>query len=38
MQGANQYGILYVVSPTKLVLLPVGADPVLNIFSSGANN
>ena len=36
MQGANQYGILYVVSPTKLVLLPVGDDPVLNVFSSGA--
>ena len=38
MQGANQYGILYVVSPTKLVLLPVGTDPVLNVFSSGATN
>lgn len=38
MQGANQYGILYVVSPTKVVLLPVGSTPVLNVFSSGATN
>ncbi len=35
-QGANQYGILYVVSPTKMVLLPVAdSAPALNSFGSG---
>jgi hypothetical protein len=38
MQGANQYSIVYVVSPTKVVLLPAGANPVLNVFSSGPTN
>ncbi len=33
-QNGNQYGILYVVSPTKFVLLPVGTAPVLSVFAS----
>jgi hypothetical protein len=37
-QGSNQYGILYVVSPNKVVLLPTGSDPAINIFSSGPTN
>jgi hypothetical protein len=42
--GANAYGIAYVVSPTKFVLLPTGdgngnpqPSPVLNVFVSGPN-
>jgi len=31
----SRYGNLYVVSPTKFILLPVGTAPVLNIFASG---
>jgi Putative Ig domain len=41
MQGANQYGILYVVSPNKVILLPVDSgdnNPALNVFSSGPTN
>ncbi|MGB8885890.1 MAG: Ig domain-containing protein [Candidatus Korobacteraceae bacterium] len=41
MQGANQYGILYVVSPDKVVLLPVDSgdnNPALNVLSSGPSN
>jgi hypothetical protein len=34
MQNGNQYGILYVVSPTKFILLPVGTAPALNVFAS----
>jgi hypothetical protein len=34
-QGTTQFGVLYVVSPTKVVLLPVGRDPALNVFTSG---
>jgi len=34
MQNGNTYGYLYVVSPTKFVLLPVGTAPALNIFAS----
>jgi hypothetical protein len=33
MQNGNVYGILYVVSPTKFVLLPANTTPALNIFS-----
>jgi hypothetical protein len=33
-QNGNQYGILYVVSPTKFILLPVGTAPALNVFVS----
>jgi hypothetical protein len=33
-QGSNTYGFLYVVSPTKFVLLPAGTTPALNIFAS----
>ncbi len=33
-QNGNTYGYLYVVSPTKFVLLPVGTAPALNIFAS----
>jgi hypothetical protein len=38
MQGTNQYGILYVVAPNKVVLLPAGSNPALNIYSSGPSN
>ncbi len=38
MQGANQYGIVYVVSPSKVVLLPVGNNPALSVFNSGPGN
>ena len=34
-QGGNTYGYLYVVSPTKFVLLPVGGDPSLGVFFTG---
>jgi len=33
-QNGNQYGILYVISPTKFILLPVGTAPALNVFAS----
>jgi hypothetical protein len=33
-QNGNTYGYLYVVSPTKFVLLPVGTAPALNVFAS----
>ena len=42
--GNNAYGIGYVVSPTKFVLLPTGdgqgnpqPDPVMNVFVAGPN-
>jgi hypothetical protein len=38
MQGTNQYGILYVIAPDKVVLVPVGTAPALNVFSSGPTN
>jgi hypothetical protein len=38
MQGANQYGVMYVVSPDKVVLLPAGNNPALNVYSSGPTN
>ncbi len=31
-------GFMYVVSPTKVVLLPTGNNPVLQVFTSGATN
>ena len=34
-QSGNTYGYLYVVSPTKFVLLPVGSEPTLGVFFSG---
>ena len=34
-QGSNTYGYLYVVSPRKFVLLPVGSDPTLGVFFIG---
>lgn len=33
MQNGNIYGILYVVSPTKFILLPASTTPVLNVFA-----
>jgi hypothetical protein len=35
LPNGNRYGNLYVVSPTKFILLPVGTAPALNIFASG---
>jgi len=29
-----RYGNLYVVSPTKFILLPTGTAPALNVFAS----
>ncbi len=37
-QGGNPFGILYVVSPNKAVLLPLDSTPTLNIFASGPSN
>ncbi len=34
-QNGNEFGVLYVVSPTKLVLVPSGNNPALSIFVSG---
>jgi len=34
MQGGNQYAILYVVGPNKLVLLPVDSTPALEVYIS----
>lgn len=36
MQNGNTYGYLYVVSPTKFILLPVGTAPALNAFASAS--
>jgi len=33
-----RYGVLYVVSPAKFVMLPVGSDPVLSVFADGPTN
>ena len=34
-QGGNTFGILYVVSPDKFVMVPAGNNPALNVFVSG---
>lgn len=34
-QDGSEYGILYVVGPNKLVLVPTGNAPALNLFFSG---
>jgi hypothetical protein len=36
-QNGNEFGVLYVIGPSKFVLLPTGSDPVLSEFASGAN-
>ncbi|HUI84373.1 MAG TPA: Ig domain-containing protein [Candidatus Binatia bacterium] len=33
-QNGSEYGILYVISPTKVVVLPADAHPALNVLSS----
>ena len=35
LQNGSQFGILYVVGPNKLVLLPNGSAPALNVFFTG---
>ena len=35
-QGGNAYGIAYVVSTGKIVLLPADSNPTLNVFSTGS--
>jgi Putative Ig domain len=32
MNGSNQFGFLYIVSPNKFVMTPTGNNPALNIF------
>jgi len=34
-QSGNEAGVLYVVGPTKFVVLPVGSNPALSVFISG---
>jgi len=34
-QNGNEFGVLYVVGPNKLVLVPSGSSPALNVFLSG---
>jgi len=34
-QNQNIYGLLYVVSPTKVVMVPSGNDPALNVYIAG---
>ncbi len=34
-QGGNPFGVLYVVSPSKAILLPLDSTPTLNVFASG---
>ncbi|MGB8771035.1 MAG: Ig domain-containing protein, partial [Candidatus Korobacteraceae bacterium] len=38
MMSGSQVGILYVVTPQKFVLLPVGANPVLGTFTLASTN
>jgi hypothetical protein len=37
-QNGTQFGILYVVSPTKVVFVPGGSAPALNVLTSGPDN
>jgi len=34
-QNGNEFGVLYVIGPSKFVLLPAGNNPALSIFISG---
>jgi len=36
-QNGQEFGVLYVVSPTKFVLVPTGTAPAVNDFGSAAN-
>jgi hypothetical protein len=35
MQGANEFGVLYIVGPNKFVLVPAGNNQALGIYISG---
>lgn len=37
-QGTREWGILYVVSPTKVVMVTTGTAPVLDVFASAPSN
>ncbi len=36
--GGQPYGVLYIVSPGKFVMVPDDSAPALNVFSSGPSN
>ncbi len=37
-QNGNEFGVLYVVGPNKLIMVPSGSNPALNVFLSGQTN